>query len=73
MAANDLSLFYPSEEPNREKMANTPALDAGDYRFTACALYQHFAQRGFEFSLRRSRFHARPHAGNTSRWVAEGE
>ena len=32
-------------------MANTALLDAGDCRFAACAIFEHFAQRGFEFSL----------------------
>jgi hypothetical protein len=34
-----------------------------------CAIYKHFS--GFEFFLLPNRIHARPHAGNANRWVAQ--
>jgi hypothetical protein len=34
-----------------------------------CGIFKHFS--GFEFSLLPNRIHARPHAGNASRWQAE--
>ena len=42
-------LLCRSEEQNREQMANTALVDAGDCRFAACAIFEHFS--GFEFSL----------------------
>ena len=67
MAANDLMLFYQSEEQNREKMANTACTG----RWGFCAIYKHFPR--FEFSLLPSRVHVRPSASNASRWAAENE
>jgi hypothetical protein len=34
-------------------------------------IFEHFAQRGFEFILLPSRVYARPHAGNANRWAFE--
>jgi hypothetical protein len=36
-------LLYRSEEQNREQMANTALVDAGDCRFAACAIFEHFS------------------------------
>lgn len=51
-------------------MRPTPrALAMWACRFTAYGNFEHFAKGGFEFFLLPIRVHARPPAGNASRWA----
>jgi hypothetical protein len=50
-------------------LLNKPAPNTACTRLVGvCAIYKHFSR--FEFFLLPSIVHARPHAGNASRWAA---